>query len=36
MLWLIDQLTATRTDPHSQEIGLDQELHGEEAYPQGL
>ncbi|MBV9287234.1 MAG: ammonium transporter [Hyphomicrobiales bacterium] len=36
MLWLIDQITATRTDPHWQETGLDEELHGEEAYPQGL
>ena len=36
MLWLIDRVTVTRTDPASQERGLDEELHGEEAYPQGL
>jgi Amt family ammonium transporter len=36
MLWLIDRVTVTRTDPASQESGFDEELHGEEAYPQGL
>jgi ammonia channel protein AmtB len=36
MLWLIDIVTVARTDPQAQEKGLDEELHGEEAYPQGI
>jgi Amt family ammonium transporter len=36
MLWLIDHITVARTDPRAQESGLDEELHGEEAYPQGI
>ena len=36
MLWLIDRVTPARTDAKAQEAGLDEELHGEEAYPQGL
>jgi Amt family ammonium transporter len=36
MLWLIDHVTVARTDAKAQETGLDAELHGEEAYPQGL
>ena len=36
MLWLIDRVTPARTDAKAQESGLDEELHGEEAYPQGL
>ena len=36
MLWLIDRLTPARVDARAQALGLDAELHGEEAYPQGL
>jgi Amt family ammonium transporter len=36
MLWLIDHVTVARIDAKAQESGLDEELHGEEAYPQGL
>jgi Amt family ammonium transporter len=36
MLWLIDHVTVARTDAKAQKTGLDAELHGEEAYPQGL
>ncbi len=36
MLWLIDRITPVRVDIVAEEKGLDAELHGEEAYPQGL
>jgi Amt family ammonium transporter len=36
MLWLINHVTPTRVDDKAHELGLDLELHGEEAYPQGL
>ena len=36
MLWLIDRITPVRVDALAEEKGLDVELHGEEAYPQGL
>jgi ammonium transporter, Amt family len=36
MLWLIDHVATARTDAKAQETGLDEELHGEEAYPQGM
>jgi Amt family ammonium transporter len=36
MLWLIDRITPVRVDAGVEEKGLDFELHGEEAYPQGL
>ncbi len=36
MLWLIDRVTPARVDARAQASGLDAELHGEEAYPQGL
>lgn len=36
MLWLIDRVTPVKIDPHTQEVGLDASLHGEEAYTQGL
>ncbi len=36
MLWLIDRITPVRVDAVVEETGLDAELHGEEAYPQGL
>jgi Amt family ammonium transporter len=36
MLWLIDRITPVRVDATAEEKGLDAELHGEEAYPQGL
>ncbi len=36
MLWMIDRITPVRVDPAIEERGLDAELHGEEAYPQGL
>ena len=36
MLWLIDRITPVRVDVIAEEKGLDAELHGEEAYPQGL
>jgi ammonium transporter, Amt family len=36
MLWLINHVTLARVDAKAQALGLDVELHGEEAYPQGL
>ncbi|MBI3132026.1 MAG: ammonium transporter [Acidobacteria bacterium] len=36
MLWLIDRVTPVRVDHDAEVKGLDAELHGEEAYPQGL
>ena len=36
MLWLIDRVTPVRVDHEAEVRGLDAELHGEEAYSQGL
>nr|WP_285609750.1 ammonium transporter [Geothrix edaphica] len=36
MLWIIDRITPVRVGATAEEKGLDTELHGEEAYPQGL
>jgi Amt family ammonium transporter len=36
MLWIIDRITPVRVAPTAEERGLDTELHGEEAYPQGV
>jgi Amt family ammonium transporter len=36
MLRLIDRITPVRVDHEAEVKGLDTELHGEEAYPQGL
>ncbi len=36
MLWIIDRITPVRVGATAEEHGLDSELHGEEAYPQGL
>jgi Amt family ammonium transporter len=36
MLWLINHVTVARVDANAHALGLDVELHGEEAYPQGL
>ncbi len=36
MLWLIDRVTPVRVELDAEVKGLDSELHGEEAYPQGL
>ena len=36
MLWLINHVTVARVDAKAHALGLDVELHGEEAYPQGL
>ena len=36
MLWIIDRITPVRVAPMAEEKGLDTELHGEEAYPQGI
>jgi Amt family ammonium transporter len=36
MLWIIDRITPVRVGVSAEENGLDTELHGEEAYPQGL
>ena len=36
MLWIIDRITPVRVAVSAEEKGLDAELHGEEAYPQGL
>jgi Amt family ammonium transporter len=33
MLWLIDRVTPARVSAQAQALGLDAELHGEEAYP---
>ncbi len=36
MLWIIDRITPVRVTLVAEEKGLDAELQGEEAYPQGL
>jgi len=36
MLWIIDRITPVRVPLTAEEKGLDEGLHGEEAYPQGL
>jgi Amt family ammonium transporter len=36
MLWIIDRITPVRVGLAAEEKGLDAELQGEEAYPQGL
>jgi len=36
MLWIIDRITPVRVTLAAEEKGLDAELQGEEAYPQGL
>jgi Amt family ammonium transporter len=36
MLWLISKVTATKVDALAEERGLDEVLHGEEAYPVGI
>ena len=36
MLWIIDRITPVRVSLAAEEKGLDAELQGEEAYPQGL
>ncbi|WP_199730982.1 ammonium transporter [Aquitalea sp. FJL05] len=36
MLWLINKMTPVLIDEHTQETGLDQTLHGEEAYSGSL
>nr|WP_285575520.1 ammonium transporter [Geothrix limicola] len=36
MLWIIDRITPVRVGVAAEEKGLDTELHGEEAYPQGI
>jgi ammonium transporter, Amt family len=36
MLWLINHVTIARIDAKAQLSGPDLELHGEEAYPQGV
>ena len=32
MLWLIDRITPVKVDPAQEEVGLDEALHGEQAY----
>jgi len=32
MLWLIDRITPVRVDAAAAELGLDEALHGEQAY----
>ena len=36
MLWIIDRITPVHVTLNAEAKGLDAELHGEEAYPQGL
>jgi len=36
MLWIIDRITPVRVNLSAEEKGLDTELHGEDAYSQGL
>lgn len=36
MLWIINKITPVRVSDVAEEKGLDADLHGEEAYPQGL
>ena len=36
MLWIIDRITPVRVTANAEVKGLDTDLHGEEAYPQGL
>jgi len=35
-LYLINFVTKVKVDEHAEEVGLDMELHGEEAYPLGI
>ena len=32
MLWVIDKITPVRISSHHQELGVDEALHGENAY----
>ena len=32
MLWLINRITPVRVDEAAEELGLDEALHGEQAY----
>ena len=32
MLWIIDRITLVKVDPGTEEVGLDEGLHGEQAY----
>jgi Amt family ammonium transporter len=32
MLWLIDRITPVKVSETAEEVGLDEELHGEKAY----
>jgi Amt family ammonium transporter len=32
MLWLIDRVTTVRTDEAAEAAGLDESIHGEQAY----
>ncbi len=36
MLWLIDWITVVNVDEAGETMGLDQSLHGEVAYPEGI
>ena len=36
MLWIIDRITPVHVAANTEEKGLDTELLGEEAYPQGI
>jgi len=36
MLWLIDKVTRVRTTEDDERKGLDQALHGEQAYEEAL
>ena len=36
MLWLIDWITVVNVDEAGETAGLDQSLHGEVAYPEGI
>ena len=36
MLWLIDRITPVKVDAIAEEMGLDESLHGEQAYIEAL
>jgi ammonia channel protein AmtB len=36
MLWIIDRITIVRVDDTHEELGLDEAIHGETAYIEGL
>ena len=36
MLWVINKITPVRVEEAHEHVGLDEALHGEQAYPQAM